>query len=143
MEAVGNWREKSDIVLVDSDSGSVPEGSVLEGLAGKFEREGFSGHLWFVRGGHNAALAAGVEMMSDELSHSSEEAAALVSEDRELPASSPSGNLMAGRLSRLAFQQGKSYHMLNGLFLIFQDRLGAPNHPAHIPPQTSICLRRG
>ncbi|OCF74348.1 hypothetical protein I204_04719 [Kwoniella mangroviensis CBS 8886] len=53
-EAVLRWREKGDIVLIDADSGSVSDGSVLDGLSSKFEREGYTGHLWFVKGGHSA-----------------------------------------------------------------------------------------
>ncbi|OXG19580.1 protein-tyrosine-phosphatase [Cryptococcus neoformans Tu401-1] len=96
MQEVSKWQEKSDIVLVDADSGSVPDGGVLDGLAGKFGREGYSGRLWFVKGGHAAMKLSG--------------ALPLVSDDDEGPqpqqgaaAAGAQKGLMAGRLASLAF----------------------------------------
>jgi hypothetical protein len=109
-EEVATWREKSDIVLIDADSGSVTDGSVIEGLAGKFEREEFSGHLWFVRGGHSAAEAAGLPMVSDETDEEEDddaEAASLAPTDNSLPAMTSPGSLKAGKLGRRAFQSGE------------------------------------
>jgi hypothetical protein len=98
MEAVSHWRDKQDIVMIDQDSSSVPDGSLLDGLAGKFAREGYSGHLWFVKGGHGAVRSSGANLVqSDE-------------QEPALPASKgPSGGgLMAGGMARRAFQQGTS-----------------------------------
>jgi hypothetical protein len=109
-EEVARWREKSDIVLIDADSGSAPDGSVIQGLAGKFEREDFSGHVWFVRGGHAAAEAAGLPMVSDESDEEEDddaEAASLAPTDNSLPAMTPPGSLKAGKLGRRAFQSGE------------------------------------
>ncbi|WWC69963.1 uncharacterized protein I206_103907 [Kwoniella pini CBS 10737] len=97
-EAILRWREKGDIVLVDSDSGSVADGSVLDGLSSKFEREGYTGHLWFVKGGHSALTHGEVRLVAED-------------EDVEienLQAESKAGlskGLMAGQLSTLAFKQ--------------------------------------
>lgn len=100
MQEVSKWQEKSDIVLVDADSGSVPDGGVLDGLAGKFGREGYSGRLWFVKGGHAAMKLSG--------------ALALVSDDDEEPQPQQGAagvgaqkGLMAGRLASLAFSHGR------------------------------------
>ncbi|WVQ99484.1 hypothetical protein IAU59_006619 [Kwoniella sp. CBS 9459] len=103
MEAVNEWRSKGDIVLVDADSGTVPDSSVLDGLASKFEREGFAGHLWFVKGGHAAVASQGeIPLLmqtegggKEELLSSSGSAAARATVNK---------GLMAGRLSTLAFQ---------------------------------------
>ncbi|WWC89099.1 uncharacterized protein L201_004017 [Kwoniella dendrophila CBS 6074] len=95
-EAVRKWREKGDIVLVDADSGSVADGSVLDGLSSKFEREGYSGHLWFVKGGHialtsNADIRLVAENEADSQSNKSQ--------------SGDYNGLMAGTLGTLAFAQ--------------------------------------
>jgi rhodanese-related sulfurtransferase len=50
--AISRWQEMRHIVLIDTDS--VSTGGVLDGLAGKFERENFQGTVWYVRGGHTA-----------------------------------------------------------------------------------------
>lgn len=94
LDSVAKWREKSDIVLVDQDSGTAPEGSVLRGLASKFEREGFNGKLWFVKGGYTALRSSDCELEGDEGSP-------------ELTPADEKG-LRAGRLGRLAFEQGRS-----------------------------------
>ncbi|KAL7421980.1 phosphotyrosine-specific ptp2-like protein [Cryptotrichosporon argae] len=92
---VAKWREMKDIVLVDQDSHAVAEGNILQGLAGKFEREGFEGKIWFVKGGHQALQASGDN--------------AVVSDDDDNTAPSSARNttlLPPGGLSRSAFQQG-------------------------------------
>lgn len=99
MEAVSHWREKSDIVMVDQDSGSVPDGSVMDGLASKFTREGYSGHLWFIKGGHRAVQTSGTELVGV---HTANDDGSSVS-----PLVS-NGGLMAGGMGRTAFQQSKS-----------------------------------
>lgn len=55
-EAVNKWQETQNVVLVDADSLSAGEGSIMEGLAGKFEREGYKGTVWYVRGGQAALM---------------------------------------------------------------------------------------
>jgi rhodanese-related sulfurtransferase len=97
MEAVSQWRSKSDIVLIDQDSSFVPDGSVLDGLAGKFAREGYNGHLWFVKGGHGAVRSSGAGLIQ--------------SGEEEAPSQlkGPSGSgLMGGGMGRTAFQHSKS-----------------------------------
>jgi hypothetical protein len=84
--------------MIDQDSASVPDGSLMDGLAGKFAREGYGGHLWFVKGGHGAVRSSG---------------ATLVQSGEEEPAAPATkgptgGGLMAGGMARRAFQQGKS-----------------------------------
>nr|XP_018262955.1 uncharacterized protein I303_04444 [Kwoniella dejecticola CBS 10117]OBR85113.1 hypothetical protein I303_04444 [Kwoniella dejecticola CBS 10117] len=92
-EAVLRWREKGDIVLLDADSGSVGQGSVLDGLSSKFEREGYAGHLWYVKGGHSALTQGDVQMTAQG--------------DEERPVSGTTLNkgLLAGQLGTLAFKQ--------------------------------------
>jgi hypothetical protein len=111
MEAVSHWRDKQDIVRIDQDSSSVPDGSLLDGLAGKFAREGYSGHMWFVKGGHGAVRSSGANLVqSDE-------------QEPALPAlKGPSGGgLMAGGMARRAFQQGISTSTTQyGHLLIFR-----------------------
>lgn len=93
----------SDIIFVDSDSTVVPDGSVLQGLAAKFDREGYTGHLWFVRGGHAAIVSDG------EITLVSEDEAALA-DDGSRPHSvgfNHSGDVLdVAKLSKLAFQRG-------------------------------------
>lgn len=94
-DAVGHWRDKADIVLIDQDSAVALGGGVLSGLTGKFEREGYAGKLWFVAGGH-----AAVE---------DQECVECVCEEGTLdanptPSLKGSATLGIGRLPRLAFQ---------------------------------------
>jgi hypothetical protein len=98
-EAVSQWRDKSDIVLIDSDSTSLASNSSLEGVAGKFEREGYSGNMWFVRGGHAAAKANNVELVADDEDDMYDESG----EDG-------SGALHVGKLGKLAFSQGETIY---------------------------------
>lgn len=97
MEAVSHWREKADIVMVDQDSGSVPDGSVLDGLSAKFMLEGYSGHLWFVKGGHRAIQTNGASLVTGTPGEDS----------REATMSPSNGGLMAGGMGTFAFQQGQ------------------------------------
>jgi hypothetical protein len=55
-EAVGNWANMQNVVLIDGDSLSAGDGSILDGVARKFEKEGFGGTVWFVRGGQAALM---------------------------------------------------------------------------------------
>ncbi|EIW70551.1 hypothetical protein M231_07763 [Tremella mesenterica] len=97
VEAVSKWREKSDIILLDADSGNAPNGGVLDGLAAKFEREGFNGRLWFVKGGHNALISSAlVNLVSDD-----DDDEGSGDDSTTLSAS----GLMAGRLGSMAFRQ--------------------------------------
>ena len=98
--AVSDWRNKSDIVLIDQESLSVPSGHVLDGLASKFAREGYNGNIWFVKGGHGAVRASGQRLIQ--------------SGEEEPPTpqikgyTGPSGSgLMAGGMGRLAFQNSE------------------------------------
>lgn len=92
-DAVSQWREKSDIILLDAESSSAPPASTLDGLANKFVSEGFAGNLWFVKGGHHAAKAANVRLV--EGGSAEEEGAS-------------SAGFMVGRLDKFAFMQGDS-----------------------------------
>jgi len=96
-KAVSDWRNKSDIVMIDQDSTYVPSGSVLEGLAGKFAREGYSGQIWFVKGGHGAVRASGAGLIQSG------------EEQPSVPSKGPTGGgLMAGGMGRMAFQNSES-----------------------------------
>lgn len=97
-EAVSQWRDKSDIVLVDADTTSLNNSSILEGVAGKFEREGYSGNMWFVKGGTAAAAASHVPFVSDD---------DVVDSEAKKETRPPVG-LRIGSLGKLAFQQGES-----------------------------------
>ncbi|KAL1411615.1 hypothetical protein Q8F55_002579 [Vanrija albida] len=92
----------SDIIFVDSDSTVVPEGSVLQGLAAKFDREGFTGQLWFVRGGHAAIVADG------DIQLVSEDEVADAADTRPHPVAFNSDVLDVGKLPKLAFQRGST-----------------------------------
>lgn len=96
MEAVSKWKEQTDIVLVDQDSSTAPEGSVLNGLAAKFSREGFPGHLWFVKGGHRAVQATCAGLLNVDASSAGH---------GDEVSSKSNGGLMAGGMGRSAFQQ--------------------------------------
>lgn len=96
-EAVSRWRDKSDIIFVDQDSTVALEGGVLLGVSSKFEREGFTGRLWYISGGQTALdcredIACVATNVSVETNTSTPES---------------SGSLGIGRLPRLAFQQCK------------------------------------
>ena len=91
---VGKWKEKRDIIMLDADSGSLS--GTIDGLACKFERAGYAGSLWYVKGGHEALRKTEVEIIADE----EEEGAATA-------ASPGTGSLMIGKLGSLAFQQGE------------------------------------
>lgn len=100
--AVSAWRDTADIVLIDQDSSVVTEGSVLQGVASKFEREGYNGNLWFVPGGHSAVISTKeCEVVAGSVDSASE---STVTTAPSTPRLSVGG---LGRLSRLAFQQGK------------------------------------
>jgi len=99
-EEVAKWREKKDVVLLDLDSTAAPDGSVLEGLASKFEREGFTGRVWFVKGGQKAVQSMSGMNLSSEDGEGAEE-----NEATPTVTSAPSG-MMAGRLGKLAFLHG-------------------------------------
>lgn len=96
-EAVEQWRQRTDIVLMDHDSRSAPDGSTMEKLASKFEREGFTGKLWYLRGGHTAMYTTGIQMSR---SNSSEKAGSAGS-------SNVTEGLMAGGLGKFAFLHGE------------------------------------
>lgn len=102
-DAVQAWKAKSNIVLVDVDSTSAGQGSLLEGLASKFEREGFGGRVWFVKGGQNALEA---DHQVDMVTSSPAEGA-----DKSAPSGpgpmSPNGNFSAGGLGSFAFLHGE------------------------------------
>jgi hypothetical protein len=108
-EAVSDWKEKSDIVLVDVDSTTAGAGSLMEGLAAKFEREGFKGVIWFIKGGQ-AALEAKkqVQMVgSEEVAESN----GMTSPGPGAGMASPSGNFSAGGLGSFAFLHGEFYFL--------------------------------
>ncbi|WVF71381.1 hypothetical protein IAT40_006185 [Kwoniella sp. CBS 6097] len=103
MEAVNGWRSKGDIVLIDADSGTVPDSSVLDGLASKFEREGYTGHIWFVKGGHAAVASQGEIPLTAQGGEGEGPGATAGIGDGPASATTNKG-LMAGRLATLAFQ---------------------------------------
>lgn len=95
-EAVSHWKDKHDIVLVDADTSTLPSSGLLEGLAAKFFKEGYTNNVWFAKGGHAALEQSKIPLVSDE--------------DQNTDGASTSGsrghNMMVGRLDKLAFQQG-------------------------------------
>ncbi|BEI98530.1 hypothetical protein CcaverHIS631_0308290 [Cutaneotrichosporon cavernicola] len=95
-EAVSRWRDKSDIVIVDQDSTVALEGGVLLGVSSKFEREGFTGRLWYVLGGQAA------------LDHREDIKCVAASEENNMATPESSGSLGIGRLPILAFQQSST-----------------------------------
>lgn len=96
-EAVSQWRDMTDIVIVDQESTSASETGVLFGLSSKFDREGYKGTTWFVNGGHSAMEADGsVEL---DIGDGEMEGTPMAGED--------SAPLAIGRLSRMAFMQGE------------------------------------
>lgn len=101
MQAVAQWRTKSDIILIDQDSQFVPSGHILDGLASKFFREGFTGRIWFVKGGHGAVRASGQGLIQSGDEEPS---------TPQLPGyTGPGGaGLMAGGMGRMAFQNSES-----------------------------------
>lgn len=102
-DAVQAWKDKSDIVLVDVDSTTAAQGTLLEGLASKFEREGFGGRVWFVKGGQNALEADHqVDMVTSSPADGADESAPFGPGP-----TSPSGNFSAGGLGSFAFTHGK------------------------------------
>ena len=86
----------TDIIVIDTDSTSLGANSILEGVAGKFEREGYSGNRWFVKGGYAAVEAAKLQLVTEE-----EEAG------DDSGSSGEGGGLQFGRLGKLAFSQGE------------------------------------
>ncbi|KAK4688084.1 tyrosine-protein phosphatase 2/3, partial [Tremellales sp. Uapishka_1] len=105
MEAVSNWKAMDDIVLVDQDSGSAGNGSVLKGLAGKFEREGFEGKLWFVKGGVSAIKREGKCRLVADSDSDGENG------DSQDPVSNNDKGVIGKGLGKLAFQKGMSLQL--------------------------------
>jgi rhodanese-related sulfurtransferase len=106
MQAVSQWRNKTDIVLIDQDSQYVSAGHILDGLASKFAREGYTGNIWFIKGGHGAVRAAGLGLIQ-----SGEEEPSTP----QIPGyTGPGGaGLMAGGMGRMAFQNSKLMSLLS------------------------------
>ncbi|OCF39291.1 hypothetical protein I317_06916 [Kwoniella heveanensis CBS 569] len=106
MEAVNDWRSKGDIVLLDADSGTVPDSSVLDGLASKFEREGFTGHIWFIKGGHAAVASQGEIPLTAQGNEEEVGSEPGTNSGQGVGPASATTNkgLLAGRLATLAFQ---------------------------------------
>lgn len=97
-EQVARWRQTKDIIIIDQDSTSSSESTVLQGLASKFEREDYAGNLWFINGGHSALETDDtIELVIGE---SDTEGTPATGEEDSAP-------LGIGRLSRMAFQQGE------------------------------------
>ncbi|WVR06810.1 hypothetical protein IAU60_003846 [Kwoniella sp. DSM 27419] len=96
--AVNAWREKANVVLLDVDSATVSDGSVLDGLASKFEREGYTGQLWFVKGGQQAVEQYGEIELEGADGEEGQEAGG------GTPTLTQNKGLMAGMLSSRAFQ---------------------------------------
>lgn len=107
--SITHYREMTDIIVVDQESHTAPEGSVLRGLSSKFEREDYKGKLWFVKGGMAALLHRG----EIEMEHGEDRASGENETENVAPLGSPGAlnpsRLMAGKLGKLAFQQGESY----------------------------------
>jgi hypothetical protein len=103
--AIASYRTKSDVIIVDTDSASLADNNILQGLGGKFEREGFSGNLWFVKGGYEAiAKVESIALVADD----GETTMALDSGSEPSTSSSAKPGLITGGLGKLAFLQGES-----------------------------------
>ena len=100
-EAVNQWQSMKNIVLIDVDSLSAGDGSILGGLAGKFEREGFKGTVWFIRGGQVAL--AGVPAVKGKMIGEEQEQGGLDVPGRGTNSTSP----------------GPMSFSLGGMFLLF------------------------
>lgn len=98
-DAVSHWKDKNDIVLVDADTSALPSTGLLEGLAAKFFKEGYTNNVWFVKGGHAALEQSKVKLVSDEEQHS----------DDASTSGTAGHSTMVGRLDKLAFLQGESF----------------------------------
>ena len=85
--------------MLDADSTRVTTDSTMHGLAGKFEREGYQGQIWFLQGGHAMLKAAKIKLVAEE-------------DDIEAPNGGSKG-FMAGKLGSLAFQQGEFQRLSN------------------------------
>ena len=79
--------------MLDADSTKITPDSRMNGLAGKFEREGFQGRLWFLQGGHAVLRSSKIKLVTEE--ENGEES------------NVESKGFMAGKLGSLAFQQGE------------------------------------
>ena len=97
-QAISSWRERKDIILLDDDSNTATSGGILDGLATKFEREGFSGRIWFFEGGYSAIESASMSTKTG-----------LDIEGPKYHADQTPGNdhqLITGQLGQLPFMQG-------------------------------------
>lgn len=113
-DAVSAWRDTKDIILIDQDSTVVTDGSVLQGVASKFEREGYNGNVWFVHGGHTAIIASkNYEVVTGGPSVPDSATVPATGNNSTTSTIPPTPNQLSavggglGRLSRLAFQQGE------------------------------------
>lgn len=104
-DAVLEWPKKTDLVILDQDSHSVSDSNLIQSLATKFIKAGYSGKIWFVQGGHAAISGSQFSALtsSDKNEHDGEnvEVDSPSTEDK-VP------SLGLGRLSRLAFTQGST-----------------------------------
>jgi hypothetical protein len=131
-EAVSKWKDMSDIVLIDHDSSSVVEGSIICGVASKFDREGFSGKLWFLRGGH--VTIDGDQRFQFQASSPGEEQTPGATES----AAAPVG---LGRLSRLAFQNGELITRSTQTNRPGSTTAYHANHPTSMPQTAAAVVR--
>lgn len=109
--AITRYRDMADIILIDQESHDAPEGSVLKGLSMKFYKEDFKGQIWFVKGGIAALIhRREIEMEHGEDTEEEEQSSNGANNGPLAPSTAPSSlsaaRLMAGRLGKLAFQQG-------------------------------------
>lgn len=130
--AVGRWRETTDIILVDVDSSSASQGSIMDGVANKFASEGYRGCLWYIKGGFAAVVATpGIEIISDD---GEEEDAA---DPKPVAMKLNASGMMVGRLDKLAFQQGMSLADPEVFHTDFVQRLQAAKD--NRVPQAYVC----
>jgi rhodanese-related sulfurtransferase len=105
--ALAAWKSATDIVIIDTDSVNLSDNNILEGLGGKFQREGYGGKLWFVKGGYGAIERipsinlTSSEVVEVELSGSGSGSGS----DSTGPGRMKMPGMMGG-LGSLAFQQG-------------------------------------
>ncbi|ORX35662.1 hypothetical protein BD324DRAFT_652210 [Kockovaella imperatae] len=92
--SVAEWKEKRDIILLDADSTRLTADSIMTGLAGKFDREGFQGNMWYLQGGLAALNGVDLNLITENSGEAT-------------PDNAEEG-LMVGKLGSLAFQQGST-----------------------------------
>lgn len=121
------WKSASGIVIYDTDSRSIPQGSNIYGLLRKFRMEGFKGELHWLRGGFSAVWQERRSLV-DESPPSPE------GEEEALDERGPS--LRANQLPTSAFHQSSTTTATQRPFLPPR----TSSHPFVLPSSTTHRL---